>query len=434
VKLLVTNTRHTQAYSIVRCLRPYASKIVATMYGENRLVARLSPAANSRLVDRRYHVPNPSADWSAGRISLENTAREEAYIQRILAICEREQIDTIFPSWDPKVYLFAKNRARFEERGILLPMPDYEAVVTPLDKYGMIRTAEQAGFPCPRTFLPRSECELEQAARELGFPLVIKARFTSGGKGLRVVRDLAELRQEWRGTDDRSAPSMLQEYIPGQDKQQFYLVVGRDGELKVGFCPRTLRLFLRVYRNSSATSESGPPHPYLPRAAALVRAFGWWGGITVQTKIDPRDGRPKLMEVNPRLGHHLWYMTGLGINVPLMCLQIARGEAVEPVREYPVGTKLLSPVEDCQTLAYSALDTLYYQLRTRWLGQRPLDSKHPPQPLRELVASYTQPYRNGAARSYDPFFRYCRDDPAPAVLWWSVFASQVLQATKHLGK
>ena len=434
MKLLVTNTRHTQAYTIVRCLRPYASKIVATMYGENRLAARLSPAANSRFVDRRYYVPNPSADWSAGRICRENTRQEEVYIQRILAICEREQIDTIFPSWDPKVYLFAKNRARFEERGIVIPVPDYEAVVTPLDKYSMIRKAEQAGFPCPRTFLPRSESELEEAARELGFPLVIKARFTTGGKGLRVVQDWAELREEWRGADERSAPSMVQEYIPGQEKQQFYQVLDRDGELKLGFCPRTLRLFLRVYRNSSATSESRSPHPYLPKATALVRSFGWWGGLNVQTKIDPRDGRPKLMEVNPRLGHHLWYMTALGINVPLMCIKIARREPVDPVLEYPVGTLLLSPVEDCLTLGFSALDRLYYQLRTTWLGKRPLDSQHPPQSLCELVATYAQPYHSGKARAYDPFFHYFHDDPAPAVLWWSVFASQVLQATKHLGK
>jgi hypothetical protein len=49
-------------------------------------------------VDKRYYVPSPVEDWRAGRIQRENTEREEAYIQTILGICEREQIDTIFPS------------------------------------------------------------------------------------------------------------------------------------------------------------------------------------------------------------------------------------------------------------------------------------------------------------------------------------------------
>lgn len=83
MNLLVTNTRNTQAYHIIRALRPYAKKIVATVEGDNPVVARLSHAANSRLVDKRYYTPSPAEDWSAGKIQRENTEREEAYIQTV---------------------------------------------------------------------------------------------------------------------------------------------------------------------------------------------------------------------------------------------------------------------------------------------------------------------------------------------------------------
>ncbi len=63
MNLLVTNTRNAQAYAIIRALRPYSQKIVVTMYGKNRLVARLSLVADSRLVDKRYYVPSPVEDW-----------------------------------------------------------------------------------------------------------------------------------------------------------------------------------------------------------------------------------------------------------------------------------------------------------------------------------------------------------------------------------
>ena len=108
MNLLVTNTRNAQAYGIIRALRPYAEKIVATMEGDNRFLARLSHAANSRLVDKRCYTPSPAEDWRAGRIQKENTESEEAYIQAVLSICEREKIDTIFPSFDPHIYVFAK--------------------------------------------------------------------------------------------------------------------------------------------------------------------------------------------------------------------------------------------------------------------------------------------------------------------------------------
>ena len=154
MNLLVTNTRNAQAYAIIRALRPHAQKIVATMEGEKRLAARLSHAANSRLVDKRCYTPSPAKDWRAGRIQRENTESEEAYIRVVLRICEQEKIDTIFPSFDPQVYVFSKNKERFESIGVLIPVPDYETVVTPLDKYRTIQAAQEVGFPCPKTYLP----------------------------------------------------------------------------------------------------------------------------------------------------------------------------------------------------------------------------------------------------------------------------------------
>src|SRR5687767_4434692 len=188
MNLLVTNTYNAQAYAIIRALRPYCVKLVVSMHGRNRLAARLSHAANSRLVDKRYHVPSPVEDWRAGRIQSENTEREEAYIQSIFKICKQENIDTIFPSYDAHVYVFSKNKKRFQKIGVLITVPDYEAVITPLDKYRTIQAAEEVGFPCPKTFMPENEDDLRRIANELGFPLIIKRRFTAAGRGMHLVK------------------------------------------------------------------------------------------------------------------------------------------------------------------------------------------------------------------------------------------------------
>jgi biotin carboxylase len=219
MNLLVTNTRNTQAYSIIRTLRPYAAKIVAAMEGNNRLAARISHAANSRLVDKRYYTPYPAEDWRAGRIPRENTEKEEFYIQTVLQICEAEKIDTIFPSFDPQIYVFSKNKKRFEQMGILIPIPDYETAINPLDKFRTILTAQEVGFPCPKTYLPETENDLRRIVADLGFPLVIKPRFTSGGRGTAIVKDLDELsagmRRSWCNSP---SGAMVQEYIPGKEK------------------------------------------------------------------------------------------------------------------------------------------------------------------------------------------------------------------------
>lgn len=433
MNLLVTNTRNAQAYTIIRALRPYAQTIVVTMYGKSPLAARLSHAANSRLVDKRYHVPSPVEDWRAGNIQRENTEREETYIRTLLRICERDKIDTIFPSFDPQVYVLSKNKERFEKIGVMIPIPDLETVITPLDKYRTIQAAQDAGFPCPRTWLPESENDLRRIVKEIGFPLVIKPRFTSAGRGTAIVKDAPELFKKTRLVEKSQGMPLIQEYIPGKENQVFHLVLNRRSELKVGFCHKRWRDFPRGTFDFPTAVESAVPHHFVARASQLVRTLGWWGAAQVQTKIDPRDGIPKLMEINARLGYVLWNRTELGINEPLMCLKIARAEEVDTVKDYPVGIMLLDPIEDMLGLGYKLLDLAVYKCRIRVQGMVPIDPLNAPMNLKELFQSYRQSYFGGKKIVFNPYFRYFLQDPLVSILWWFQFCSSVIRAGRQLG-
>ena len=433
MNLLVTNTRNAQAYAIIRALRPYAEKIVVTMEGENRLAARLSHAANSRLVDKRYYTPSPAKDWRAGRIQKENTKSEEAYIQAVLSICEREKIDTIFPSFDPHVYVFSKNKERFEKMGILIPVPDYEAVITPLDKYRTVRAAEEVGFPCPQTYLPENGDELKRIADEVGFPLVIKPRFTAGGRGTSIVRKFSQLSETTDSVRKHRGMPIIQEHIPGGRRANFQLVTDRNGKLKALFSSTTHRNF-RINGGYGNGQETTVPHPYFAAAATLVRKMGWWGGALVETRIDPRDGIPKLLEINPRFGNRLWIGTELGVNEPLMCVKIAEGKDVGATHIYPAGIVLVDPVEDVIILGFHLLDILAYRFRIGLLGIEPLDPSNPPMTLKELVQSYRDTYFNCKVKAYNPYFRYFFQDPLVSILWWLQFLLSVARATKSVGR
>jgi biotin carboxylase len=433
VNLLVTNTRNAQAYGIVRALRRYARKIVATMEGDKRLAARLSHAANSRLVDKRYYTPSPAQDWRAGRIQKENTAREEAYIQAILGICEREQIDTIFPSFDPHVYVLSKNKERFEKIGVLIPIPDYEAVVACLDKYRTVRAAQQIGFPCPKSYLPESEDDLRMIAEKLEFPLVVKPRFTSGGRGTRVVENFSELLARTRFVREKQGIPMIQEYIPGKHNQNFQFILTRNGEWSCVVCDTNFYLS-RIIQNLSLGGASLAPSSYVTDVVRLVRSLGSWGGGSVQTKIDHRDGIPKLLEINPRLGVNLWRRTELGINAPLICLKIARGQEVEAVKDYPIGTVLIDPIGTMLGLGFNFLDLLIYRFRTRTQGKSPIDSSNPPMALKELIQHCRVTYFNDKKKILSPYFKYFVQDPMVSILWYLQFLVSALRCTNQLGR
>ena len=432
MNLLVTNTQAPQAYAIIRALRPHAAKIVATVE-EGRATSRLAPAANSRLVDRTRRVPAPVADWHAGRVGAGNTPREDAFIKAVDRICEDERIDVIFPSWDPYVYVLSKNRELFARRGIAIPVPGFDTVLTALDKYRTVLAGREAGCACPATYLYDPALPMDDVIAELGFPIVVKPRFTSGGHGMAVVPDRAALMAALPGIAAAHGPPMLQEYIPGGRRDSIQFVVGRDGALLFVFHKKRSRTLRRTARFGTV-SESAAPDDRLEALTRLIRHVGWWGAMGVETILDPRDGRHKLMEINPRFPRQLWNRTELGVNEPLMCVTLARGEKVVPIEGYPAGVLFVNPVEDVQLLALQLVDALAYRVRTRVLGRAPLDVLTAPPPLGELLGAFRRTYSRGRRRLWDPHVRYFLQDPVPAVLWWLQFSTWLAGGWRQVGR
>jgi len=433
MNLLVTNSHAPQAYDIVRALRPYADKIIVTLEGDNRLKARLSPAANSRLIDQRYYTPAPIRDWLAGNVQAENTAGEEAYIQRLLQICDIEKITAIYPSWDPHVYVLSKNLSRFRNVGVAIPIPDYQVVLNAVDKYRTVQLAGEVGVPCPRSYLYDDNLELDSVVESEGFPLVIKPRFTSGGRGMAIVKNFSELKLHLAKISEAHKNPLIQEYVPGGDVSSVQFVLDRNGEARFVFHKKRVRK-LRLTARFCTVSESAMIEPYVTNLIELLRRVGWWGACGIETILDPRDGMHKFMEINPRYPPQIWNRMELGINEPLMCLKIAQGEPVEAIKDYPPGVLFVSPMDDIQLLALEMIDRLAYNFRTRVQRNQPLDSFSAPPSFPKLIRNYLQTYTGGQRKILDPYFKYFYKDPLVSTLWWLQFASWLAGGLKTVGR
>lgn len=431
MRLLVTNTRTGQAYAIIRSLRPHAEWISATMYGANWLTAHTATAAFSRLVNRRYVVTSPEEDWAAGKIQKENTEREECYIRDIEEICRKDRIDTIFPSYDPQVYILAKNRQRLAQLGVEVMAPDYEAVLPLLDKSRTLKLAAAAGFPHPQTYRI-DEHDLADLAQRIEPPWVVRPTVSARSRGMEVISKREDLEPVVARLQSRHRDLIIQEYIPGTLKQNFYLLIGRDHQVLSMIAPQVLRTSHRVYRNSSAAVIFNHEHEFNGRVRELVKGLNWHGGLTVQTKIDARDGTPKLMEINPRLGSHTWYTTEMGIDTPLMYLRSFRGEPVEPVKNYPDAALLLEPFEDFFGLFFNLADRGAYQVQ-RLLGKKSSDADAVPASVLDTLNVLWKDYFGKHRKMYMPQFRYGLSDPMVFLLKsWAVLRYELKQL-KRIG-
>lgn len=413
MNLLITNTQEEQPYLILRCLRHETKRIVITVAEGNLYKRWAGISAWSRHVDKRYTVPDCSADWLAGRIEADNSPAEEAYIQRIEQICSKENIDTIFPSYDAEVFVFAKNKNRFSRQGITTVTPEFAALTRILDKSLTLQAAQKVGFPSPLSYTPSSREELLSAAEELAGPWVLKPRCNAHGANICLARDQDELETVFSQLSKSQKRPLLQEYIPAQTKRNYYLLVNPEFEIISLFSPRVHR-FRRVgMRTPCAAVETTMEVPHIGEIRALVKELGIWGAMTVQSIVDERDGIPKLMEVNPRFGHNLWYRTEFGINEPLIYLRLAQGRPTGDIPSFPTGVLLLDPLWDVLHLLGQCMDQGKSWILARFKKQDSAEKPFAADSIPQLLHAFRAEYFSRTPRVTSPLNRGLFSDPLP---------------------
>jgi predicted ATP-grasp superfamily ATP-dependent carboligase len=416
VNLLITNVQEEQTYVMLRCLRQEAKKVIVTMTGDSWLQRWSGMCTWSRYVSKRYRVPDCAADWKTGRIQAHNTPLEECYMLRIEEICSAEEIDVIYPSYDSEVYVFAKNRQRLAEKGILAVVPHFEALTRVLDKSMTLEAAEKTGFPVPVSRIPKNLDELAIAAAEIDPPWVLKLRCSAHAKNMVIAGTWDELESAFISAAAEQDQPMIQECIPIETKRNFYMLVNRDLEIVSLFSPKVLRT--RGWLNTPcAAVVSTREFPYADEVKALVRELGIYGGITMQTVIDRRDGKPKLMEINPRFGSNLWFRTELGVNEPRALLRMSRGE--DPydrpgyAHEFPEGVTLLDPLWDLRHLAVRSLAQSIGWIRRVLTGKVRSSGVLQPDSVSQLLKDYRSEYWSRTPRITNPLTRGWLSDPLP---------------------
>jgi glutathione synthase/RimK-type ligase-like ATP-grasp enzyme len=424
LRLLITNPWNGQAYCVLRSLRPHATRLITTRYREHGLLGRLAPAAVSRFADAVYPVPLAVREWRRSGFDDERTGTEEGYIRALLDICAREAIDTVFPTWDPEVLLLSKHKETFRERGITVPVPDWPVLRRVMDKQALIEAATVLGFPCPRTYVPRVPAEAPELAKRLGYPVVVKPRFSARGRGSRLVRTPAELEETIRQVGPTFGMPVLQEWIPGGLDQRVSVAITLDraGRPITVHARRHVRTILRAFVSLPCAQVSCSDMPVVAEAVHLLQALGYVGHARVQLKVDPRDGVARLMEVNCRPGYRIWCEAAVGQPVPLLCVQIHQGVPVDPVPPHTGPDVFLNPIEDAISLCARLLDWT----KSRLLRVRRDPAEEPPPSPRELIRQYRATYQ-APRRHFDWYFRALADDPVAALAW---YASHLISARR----
>lgn len=157
----------------------------ASMEEGSRIIATdNSPYAPALyFADKRYIVPRIDA--------LE-------YIDTIVGICNKEQINAITTFIDPEIMLLAENRERFAEIGVEVLAPYTETAKLCFDKYEMFKYLREKGIQTAMTWGTFEEVKAALDAGEVSLPVFVKPRTGSGSVGARKVHSLSELKDAFK--------------------------------------------------------------------------------------------------------------------------------------------------------------------------------------------------------------------------------------------
>jgi D-aspartate ligase len=288
--VLVLRLDHYGALGVIRSL----GRLGVPVYGLHRDTQPLALA--SRYL--RGHVV-----WD---LDAEPPARS---VERLLRIAEALGGSPILVPTNDETARFVAANAEALRPAFRFQENPSELVERLYNKASMSRLADGLGIPTAKIWLPRSLDELRTLAGSVRFPVMLK-----GADGIRlsqrtgekmwIVRDAEELVERWQRAEDAARPDlMVQEYIPGGEDAQWMFngYFDAHSQCLFGVTARKLRL-TPPYTGMTSLGVCAPRPEVESLVARLVEGTGYRGILDIGFRFDARDGRFKVLDVNPRLG------------------------------------------------------------------------------------------------------------------------------------
>lgn len=280
--------------------------------------------------------------WAADRaVRVGPAPARDSYlnVDALLDAVKTSGADAVHPG-----YGFLSERAHFaralEKRGITFVGPPSDAIERMGSKIGARHLMEAAGVPVVpgETPVDTSEAALVEAARRVGFPVLLKPSAGGGGIGMKVVREEASL-AEAVAQARREAQSAF-----GEPTLYVERLVERPRHVEIQVFAdhhgQVVHLFERecsVQRRHQKMIEESPCQALSPgvrarmgeAAVAAARAAGYRNAGTVEFLLDGEgeEARFYFLEMNTRLQveHPVTEMV-VGVDLVQAQLRVAAGE------------------------------------------------------------------------------------------------------------
>jgi carbamoyl-phosphate synthase large subunit len=293
--VLVTGVGGLASQTVLRCARMAGYRTVGT---------DVNPyAAGLYRSDKGYLV---SKEWVQ-------------YLRDLARICKIEKVDALIPGSDIELPILSKNREAFERLGVSIIIGTHNAVMISDDKYKTQEFLKQNNFPYIKSYLPE---QLNDAVREVGFPLALKPRSGYGAAHFYVVSNVEEARSFIAYMRRGGWEPVLQEYLDVESEYTTGVQIATDGEILGSVCA-----WRRLRRGSSGDVLVDEFHEIRQYLEDVARSLETRGPLNFQSK--QKDGKCFIFEINARFSGTTYIRAMAGVNeVDILIRNFLSGEKI----------------------------------------------------------------------------------------------------------
>ena len=281
------------------------------------------------------------ADLADEAICIGGSSSAESYlvIEKIIDACKKTKADAVHPG-----YGFLSENEEFakalEENSIAFIGPNHKAIVSMGDKIESKKIAEEASVNVIPGYTKaiKDEKEAVKIAKEIGYPVMLKASAGGGGKGMRVVNNDDECIDGFQRAKNESKASFGDDRIFAEK----FITEPHHIEIQILADKKGNAIFLgerecSIQRRHQKVVEEAPS-PFIndqtrqemgAQAIALAKAVDYESAGTVEFIVD-KNQNFYFLEMNTRLQveHPVTEMV-TGIDLVEQMIKVAYGEELE---------------------------------------------------------------------------------------------------------
>lgn len=273
---------------------------------------------------------------------------DDNYINSILDICSKYDVNLVISLNDLELPILAKNKVLFEERNVFVLVSSNDVIDICFDKYKTYQYICSLDLNSPKTYIRLEDAVNALSHGEIKFPLILKPRWGSGSIGIETVYDEDELyivysllKKKIKRTILSTVSQKDSDYVLIQQKisgQEFGLDIMNNFAGENVAVSVKKKLSMRAGETDKAVIVDN--HEVSNIGATIGTSLHHIGNLDCD--ILEENGLYYVLELNPRFGGGFPFSYEAGVNLPKAIIDWADGKTFDNLKLNPIIGKVFA--------------------------------------------------------------------------------------------